>query len=202
LTTSELSSAWYNDADVNYTVSGSTLTIRNTTTLVIDSGETYTATILTADDVQIDGTLVVSQLNLYGDITNAGTFTNSTHTKIYDDCSLVGDFDFPLLGFMTPSQTITFENGNTYSFTNLTSAGTAGNEVVLQSDSAGDTFTLDNLSGGSLAVNYLDITDCEVDTDDVVAYHSVNNGGNDNREATPHLVFPVDINAFVLEYSN
>jgi hypothetical protein len=156
-------------------------------------------------DIDNSGTLTFSAYSSRDTnqtITNTGTLTFGQFDTEYDD-TVVDFFGDMALGnisrFNGAGQVLTFEHGKTYSFTGLETAGTLAKPTTIQSDSAGDRFTFNNISGGEVTTSYLDVKDCEVSGDNINAIRSVNSGNTDYRDAEPHWIFWAYQQAFVTE---
>lgn len=73
--------------------------------------------------------------------------------------------------------TFLFANGSTQTLSSLTTSGTAGNLVTLNSDSAGLAFTLSK-AGGSVSISYMSIKDSTATGGATWTATSSTNGGN------------------------
>jgi hypothetical protein len=179
--------------------------------ILVDGTATLSGTV---NGLTNTGTLTFTTGTVNGDIDNSGTFTaNDVQLQVYsptitntgtmilravfkDDTAFVGDITLTSPNFSVAGKTYTFEHGKTYSYDTLTIAGAVGNEIALLSDSAGSRFTLD---GSGANISAVDIKNCQASTADIFVTRGINSGGNDNREATPHLVFLAYQQAFITE---
>lgn len=96
---------------------------------------------------------------------------------------------------ITPNSKLEFNAGDTYTITGAAGLNlngqAAGTEITLLSSIPGNQFIFD-VTGGAQAVSRVDVTDSNVAGaagNDIVAYNSINSGGNDDGDVTPHWVF-------------
>lgn len=165
------------------------------------NGTLTTTSSISANDVNIAGSWTAS-INPYilGDWTNSGTYSGSV---IFNSATptITGDTTWNSFSNIYSGAVLTFNAGDTFTInSSLALGGTVGNLTQIQSSSSGDKFIINNGTGSPFDIEYVQVTDSEVSGDDIVAYHSTGTN-TDKREASPHWVFPVDINAFILEHN-
>ncbi|MBZ0166734.1 MAG: hypothetical protein K8I00_07990, partial [Candidatus Omnitrophica bacterium] len=90
----------------------------------------------------------------------------------------------------TIASTMTFQQSTTFTITNtLTLSGSSGNEIVLDSVDGSTRFTL-TVSGGSQSVNYVDVSNSQTSSNNIIASNSNQGANTDAAESAPHWVFP------------
>ncbi|MGR3174722.1 MAG: choice-of-anchor U domain-containing protein [Candidatus Scalindua sp.] len=175
----------------------------------VQSGETYTLTAgetLTVDGhltIEATGTLDASAANtnisLSGNWANSGTFTSGTSSTVTFTNNVVtsnitGNTSFYNFTCETASKQFTFAAGYTQTISNtLTLNGQASNtRIVLRSSTSGTRWTFD-VTGGEQSVDYVDVKDSNVSSNDITANNSDGNhdddGNNDDTESSPYWVF-------------
>ncbi|MBZ0166999.1 MAG: LamG domain-containing protein, partial [Candidatus Omnitrophica bacterium] len=136
-------------------------------------------------------------INLAGNWTNNDLYTAQSGTFTLDGVnqSLVGATAFHNLAKTETSNDtldsiITWEAGTTFVVGNeLTIDGLDNNDRVnLVSSVPGTRWNLD-VTAGDQRINYVDVTDGEALSNDIIAANSIDNNNNDSGEATPHFVF-------------
>ncbi len=186
-----LTAAMAGNAFADFTIGpGETWTLTAGETFTIDGNLTIDAT--GTLDASAGGTNII----LNGNWTNNGTFTAGDGTVTFTNTpavlasTITGATTFNNLTCTTASKQLTFESGVTQTINGtLTLNGqAAGTRIQLRSTSAGTRFTLD-VTAGAQSVDYVDVMDSQVSTNDIVALDSVNSGGNDDAEASPHWAF-------------
>jgi hypothetical protein len=255
LTSANMTTAWYNDGDVSYTVSSNAITTRNGASIIVPSGITFTqsanVTVATSGDLTVDGTWTTSAGSVntsvgdlivsgsftgngaFADITNTGTIvltggtitgnitsddtftatasripissttidntgTMAINGNFTADTEFSGDIDLNASTFVTAGKTYIFENGKTYDYADMIMTGTLADRITINSDSAGNRFTFD---GNGSTFTFVDIKDCQASTTNINAIRCIDSGGNDNKEASPHIVFWSYCKAFVLAHN-
>jgi len=136
----------------NYTIEygaaitlGSNLTVQNTFT-VGTGGNSFSAGSYT--------------LTVGGNFANGDVFNAGTGTVIFNDATktttVSGTTTFYNLQCLTPGKTVKFEAGQTFTVTSFDFTGTAGNLILLDTDTGASTFTLSDATGTN-QVEYCDI---------------------------------------------
>ena len=153
-----------------------------------------------------------------GDWTNSATFTHGDSTLTFDGAagqtvtsgasntynaivvtnshadgvSFADSFTAASLTDTTASSKLTFNAGDTYTITAASGldldGGAAGTEITVVSDLSGTAFIFD-VTGGAQTVSYVNVRDSAASTNDITAGNSINSGGNDDTEASPHWIF-------------
>ncbi len=164
--------------------------------------------------LDVDGTLVLEQDLSFGADTDtdgsAGTIrldgtTTQTMTSEEDanhtfnkirvtnnsaDVTFQNEFTTTDLVCQKGDASLIFEHGEVYTITgSLTLNGQgAGTRIVLNSIDGSTRFTFD-VTGGEQTVQYVDVSNSEASSNDIVAQKSVDNTNTDSSEASPHWVF-------------
>jgi hypothetical protein len=142
--------------NLNYTGFSGTLTNGITTifgNLTISSGMTLTSTTSTTTFAATSGTQTITSNGKTLDF--PVTFNGLGGTMEMADALTIGSTK--LLSLL--NGTIKFKNGTTNAAGNLAIAGTSANQVVIQSTSAGNTYTL-SATSGPVNAYFATITDC------------------------------------------
>lgn len=118
-----------------------------------------------------------------GDFANV-EITNSTATVNFLD-----SFSLNNLKATTADSSITFEAGQTISIagTMNMNGGAPGDEIVLNSSDGSTRFELD--VARAQVVNYVDVSNSEASTNDIVAVNSINRANTDGVEVSPRWLF-------------
>ncbi|MCA9402351.1 MAG: hypothetical protein KC897_01105 [Candidatus Omnitrophica bacterium] len=150
--------------------------------------------------LNVDGTLTLAAgtldtglgsdntINVAGNWTDTGTFEPREGLVNLDGGDQVitttGTF-YNLQKSLTVAGTLTFEAGITVGVTNnLVFNGAPGQLLGLVSSSPGTVFNL-NVTGGTQQVSYVNVSDSEALSNDILAVLSVNGGGNDDGDIPP-----------------
>ncbi|MBU1811346.1 MAG: hypothetical protein KJ629_09465, partial [Candidatus Omnitrophica bacterium] len=203
----------YTNSGGAFTSGAGTVTFDGTTTLTTggagDDNDFYNVIISGAvtpatDDIDIDNDLTIQSggalnnannlnISLEGDWTNAGAFTSGTGTVVFDGTAtsnITGETSFYNLSCETPSKILKFKEAETFTITNTLTldGGTAGTEVVLDSQDGSSQFTLkvDNPQ----TVSYVDVSNSNVDDtgESITATNSINRANNDTT-TTAYWIF-------------
>src|SRR3989338_11604977 len=124
-------------------------------------------------------------MNLQGNLTNLGTFTQRSGTVTLDGTSqtLTGPTTFYNLSkTVTSAATLTLEDTGVFTVSNaLSLTGATGQLLTLTSDDVANTVDLDLVSGGTQSLNYLSIVRIDSATGiQMNPTNSTNGGGNIN----------------------
>ncbi len=168
-----------------------TLNVTNSNVTVdgnIDIRSGATTFISTNSTVFLNGTAAQTVLSS-GESFNSLTVTNASTAgvRFLDALTTVNLTD------NTAGSTLTFDTSvpHTVSGT-LTLDGTSSSEIMLQSNLAGTRFTL-NVTSSTQTVSYVNVTDAESSSNDIIANNSTNVSNNDDVDPSPHWIFPVPI---------
>jgi hypothetical protein len=146
------------------------------------TGSTGTVWFGSTSTVTFDGTsdqTVAAYSGSFQDIavTNSGTVTFS------QAFTANGDFTNTTAG-----SSMLFANNVTFTIAgSLTLTGSTGNEITLNSTDDTNRFTFD-VTGGTQTVTFVNISNSQVDSNDIYAQASISSGNNDNTEDSPHWV--------------
>ncbi|OVE81090.1 hypothetical protein BVY03_04700, partial [bacterium K02(2017)] len=114
---------------------------------------------------------------------NKLTISNST-TTFFSEVFTTAD-----LTNTTAGSSMVFLDGATTTISGtLTITGEAGNEVYINSEDGSTRFTWD-LTGAPQTVNFVNVSNSEVDSNDVTAFNSTDATNTDSGDATPQWVF-------------
>ena len=140
------------------------------------------------------------------------TFTgDSGYTELTTGLKVLGSFIATgytvFLDNFLLEESVTFNNIQTYGAITLTigagktiTSNVFPSNCTYRSTSPGSRYNLKPTS--EVRIGSVDIQDCEAIDYDIIATSSTNSGNNDNREASPHLVFARSVNAFLLEHNS
>lgn len=176
-------------AEYNFMVEEGTVTFAAGTKLDVD-GSIYISTF---------GSIIAenssnAQFRLTKRWTSTGTFTagDSSTVEFYNVTvsTIFGNTVFYNLKCETAGSTITFTAVSTQTVNGtLTLTGTDGSEICLRSSSEGSGWYIDNV-GNTEAVTFVNVQDGNASSNDIDATNTINSGGNDDLEPSPHWVLP------------
>ncbi|MBN2483059.1 MAG: DUF11 domain-containing protein [Candidatus Omnitrophica bacterium] len=176
------------------------LTINPGENYVLAAGETLDVggSLTIAPTGTLDASAVGTTIIVSGDWDNGGNFIAGDGTVIFNDngqvSTITGVTTFNNLTCITASKQLVFEAGviQTISGTLNFNGQVLGTEIVLVSDNPGTRFTLD-VTGGNQTVNFVNVSDSNASSNNIVAANSLNTINNDDGEAAPHWVFNAPI---------
>ncbi|NOY71716.1 MAG: hypothetical protein GXP14_04970 [Gammaproteobacteria bacterium] len=167
----------FNITNSNVTI-GTHLDIRSGTTTLISTNSSVFLNGTAAQTVLSSGesfnNLIVTNASTAGvRFLDALTTTNFTNT--------------------TAGSTLTFDTGSPHTVLGtLNLNGTNSSEIILQSDVAGTRFTLD-VTSGMQTVSYVNVTDAEASSNNIIANNSTSVSNNDDVDPSPHWIFSTPI---------
>jgi len=144
-----------------------------------------------------NGTLNASNKTIYiaRDFTvgAGGTFTAGTSTVVFDNAGYVSHIHgttFWNFYCTTPNKQLLFDAGATEVIQNTLylNGGSKSTPIVLDINAPGARFTFD-VQGGQQNVYYVQVSNSEADSFDIIAYNSIDGGNTDRNEPSPHWVF-------------
>lgn len=173
-----------------FSLGGGRLDLGNTSLQVGGSFAIGSGSVQNADSVTIlsGGTLDGGSglLTLFGDWSNAGTFTAGTGTVSFVDGGLAqsnvgGNSTFDNVSFVSATgKNYVFAVGTTQSVSGLlTIQGTAAQGIQFKSSSAGQVANVNLLPGGSQSIQYVGVSDVHA-TGQNLAANETNDGGTGN----------------------
>jgi len=172
MTNSVLASAWIDDTDVFYTMSGLNAAFDAGLELRIPAGKTYTpGGEVTAGDIDINGTFnpADNAVTVSGDWDATGGTVTTSGTITFDgtgESLIKGSTTFYDFTCETPGKQLTFEAGSTQTVQgSLTITGTLSNLIRLRSTTSGVQWYLDLATPQS--VSYVNVRDSNAGTEGV-----------------------------------
>lgn len=177
-------------AGAAFTLGGGSLDLGNTNLQVGGSFAVGSGSVLNLDSVSIfaGGTLDggSGMLTLFGDWSNAGTFTAGTGTVNFVDggvaqSAISGNSTFDNVSFVSAAgKNYVFAVGTTQSISGLlTILGTSTQGIQFRSSTAGQVANIDLLAGGTQNIQYVGVSDVHA-TGQHLAASQTNDGGTGN----------------------
>ena len=175
------------DADGDLTITDGTFDVNTSGDYSVnvggnwDNNSTFQAR---SGTVNFDGT--VAQTISHG----AATFStvqvsNSSNDVTFDEAFTTTNFTSTTAGASLKfQQALTFTISGT-----LTLTGADGNLITIDSVNGSTQFTFD-VTGGDQSASFVNVSNSNANSNDIITTNSTNGGGNDDLAASPHWVFP------------
>jgi len=143
--------------------------------------------------IDASGVLVAGSgtINIGGDLSNSGSFTADTSTVNLNGTSqaISGSTTFyTLKKSVASAATLTIDAGSTQTINGFLALNGATGQLLSLRSSAAGAYTF-NITSNDQTVDFLDVQYANASGYDIYASNSVNNGFNDDGDATPFFIF-------------
>lgn len=139
--------------------------------------------VITDSTMTFNGSATVQTVSSNSFTYNTITVTN-TGTTIFDEEFTTEDFTA-----ITAGSKLRFQQESTFTLTGtLTLTGEASSEIDIDSVDGGSQFCIDT-NKAQMAIDRIRLKNSNAASNDITAYNSINAGGNDDGDPSPHWVF-------------